>query len=40
MCEDELAWAIADVESEREGAIAQVVELTLILNELKRQQNG
>lgn len=37
MDEDELAWAIEDVESEREKAVAQVVELTLILNELKKQ---
>lgn len=40
MDEDELAWAIGDVESEREKAIAQVVELTAILNELKKQLNG
>lgn len=40
MDEDELAWAIEDVESEREKAIAQVVELTAILNELKKQLNG
>lgn len=37
MDEDELAWAIEDVESEREKAVAQVVELTFILNELKKQ---
>lgn len=36
MDEDELAWAIKDVESEREKAVAQAVELTLILNELKK----
>lgn len=40
MDEDELAWAIEDVESEREEAIAQVVELTAILNKLKKQLNG
>lgn len=37
MDEDELAWAIEDMESEREKVIAQVVELTATLNELKRK---
>lgn len=36
MDKDELAWAIEDVETERDKAIAQVVELTVILNELKK----
>ena len=38
MGEDEIAWAINDVETERKIAIAQVVELTAILNELKKQE--
>jgi len=40
MDEDELAWAIEDVEFEMKKAIAQVVELKVILNELKKQLNG
>ena len=36
---DELAWAIEDVESEMQKAIAQVVELKDILKELKKQLN-
>ena len=40
MDEDELAWAISDVRAEREKAIAQVVELTAILRELKQELNG
>ena len=37
MAEDEIAWAIDDVITEREIAIAQVVELKVILKELKKQ---
>lgn len=39
MDEDELSWAISDVIAEREKAIAQVVELTAILRELKQRHN-
>ena len=38
MAEDEKAWAIDDVITEREIAIAQVVELTVILDELIKQK--
>jgi hypothetical protein len=34
---DEVMWAIEDIKAEREKAIAQVVELTLILNELNEE---
>lgn len=34
---DELEWAIEDVKAERELAIAQLVELTIILNELQNK---
>jgi hypothetical protein len=38
MDRDELEWAIEDVKSEREKAIAQVVELTAILKELNKHK--
>lgn len=40
MDKDEIRWAIADVKVEKKKAIAQVVELTVILDELKKQLNG
>ena len=38
MAEDEIDWAIDDVITEREIAIAQVVEITVILDELIKQK--
>lgn len=37
MDRDEIRWAIADVKSEKKKAIALVVELTIVLNELNKQ---
>ena len=39
MDDDELNWAINDIEIEREEVLAQLVDLNCILNKLKKIRN-